>query len=210
MKFQPQACPSQLSPGQSSRQQSSQIQSLENKLQSQKLEWLSIQEKERQLRYLTTKFNKLTLVPDLPTELRLKIWRHAMPGLRIVEVPRLKVNAYSVTHISYIFEDQPIVTLNVYRESREETLRRYTPMFLSDWNDHPQVYVDCNVDTCHFVPPKLVRSGHHITISELDRIISRFMRRMVAGLSHEFLGILSIWPSSIFTKHLSRTTVLSI
>ena len=71
--------------------------------------------------------NHFTLFPKLPIELRLKIWREALPGPRIIE-------AYYDYHESsdgdisdgvIRINQPPPVLLSVCFESREETLRQY-------------------------------------------------------------------------------------
>jgi hypothetical protein len=115
------------------------------------------QHNQRQL-CLMLKSQKFTLFPNLPLELRLKIWRHALPEPRIVKTPRDRENKVignmsgepSTGQVSV--RKPPIHLLQVCRESRQETLMIYRPMLSAQWNDR-QVYVDYNIDTCYIATP---------------------------------------------------------
>jgi hypothetical protein len=77
-----------------------------------------------------------TLFPKLPIELRLKIWRLALPPGRHVKMDLSHHFSESPTAPEYVTmkedEHSPPITLYVNRESREETLRHYTVIFRTD------------------------------------------------------------------------------
>jgi hypothetical protein len=71
--------------------------------------------------------NEFTLFPKLPVELRLKIWRAALPGPRIIEAYydyEESVNG-DISDGVIRTNQPPPVLLSVCHESREETLRKY-------------------------------------------------------------------------------------
>jgi hypothetical protein len=77
-----------------------------------------------------SELDTFTLFLDFPVELRLKTWRHAFPGPRVV-----KVNSYGTVkqdgyHFHAFYSTSPVpIVLSVCQESREEALRHYHPSF---------------------------------------------------------------------------------
>lgn len=82
---------------------------------------------------------EFTRFPDLPTELRLRIWRHAMPGPRYLEVgfaaiPQMpsespndyaNTNMYSAFDTSHIHCNNAVALSSTCHESRDEFRRHY-------------------------------------------------------------------------------------
>lgn len=71
--------------------------------------------------------------PRLPTEIRLKIWAHALP-VRILPVRLTSPLVLSSSTVHFTCQESPPVLLSVCRESRYETLRCYT--LVSDTHKH--------------------------------------------------------------------------
>lgn len=103
-----------------------------------------------------TKFN------ELPPELRIKIWQHAMPDSRTVAVKspyaRQKNTPRSLEEAMYEAHDQEDTwysttqipaLLHVNAEARHEALKHYT-LSLGVGSAQPRVYVDFNRDTIFF------------------------------------------------------------
>ncbi|KAH8595242.1 hypothetical protein B0O99DRAFT_162550 [Bisporella sp. PMI_857] len=65
-----------------------------------------------------------TLFSELPTELRLKIWEHALPPRRILTI------TYSTVRSIYLSRTPPPTTLSITCESRSLTLHHYAPLIL--------------------------------------------------------------------------------
>lgn len=84
-----------------------------------------------------TSFN---LFPQLPVELRLRIWRHSLPVPRKVRVYP-NANALATSHIATSWASREVVptVLHICRESRAEGLLHYQLTFGSN-NQTPQVY----------------------------------------------------------------------
>jgi len=95
--------------------------------------------------------------PQLPAELRLKIWSHLLPGPRLVEV------VWKVTRIHtpvsnpsnpkrikarYIGNERPPNLLHVCQESREEARRSLTLRLATD-DQHSPIFVDPVRDTIY-------------------------------------------------------------
>ena len=98
------------------------------------------------------KLNNFTFFPELPFELRLKIWRQAFPGPRVV-----KVNSYGMVNLDgYCFHafcsaSQLPIVLSVCQESRAEALRYYHPSFGMRYPSIPSIiYFNCDIDTLYF------------------------------------------------------------
>lgn len=87
------------------------------------------------------------LFPDLPIELRMKVWEHAFPA-RVVNL------IYDQYHDRFhSFNSTPPLLLHVHRESREMGLKLYHLCFGTE-SFEARVYFDFNKE---FVLP-----GHHI------------------------------------------------
>jgi hypothetical protein len=97
------------------------------------------------------KLTSFTLFPDLPTEIRLKIWGLLAPGPRTVIVQyNTKYNEFNGKRIStftgWTSPDPPPVILSICREARSEALKSYQPA-LGSYFHHPKIYVDFSNDT---------------------------------------------------------------
>ncbi|KAH8744576.1 hypothetical protein BGZ57DRAFT_719052, partial [Hyaloscypha finlandica] len=99
--------------------------------------------------------------PELPLEVRQKIWRHALPGPRVLQVIREKSSTkYRAKPASY-GGHQPSI-LSVSRESREEALRFLTPVFNAYWNleiDAPYFEIKSNDDDAVTRLAQMTRAG---------------------------------------------------
>jgi hypothetical protein len=109
-----------------------------------------------------------------------------MPGPRIVESEQqiewtIFGNLYGSSPKSS-FGTKPIVLLEVCRESREETLKRYSPILSTKFNDF-QVYFDHKVDTCFIVPT--LPQGDILWIMEQQ--IAESLRSVIDGFCEDFL-----------------------
>lgn len=80
--------------------------------------------------------DSFTVFPDLPTEMRLKIWRSAFPPARHLKLDLSHHFSESTVSPDNMAmkedEHEPPVTLLVNRESREETLKHYTVVWRTD------------------------------------------------------------------------------
>lgn len=94
---------------------------------------------------------KFTLFPDLPSELRIKIWALAQPGPRIIKVMKNELMYGGVSSAT-----SPPVLLHVCRESRYETLKVFSLLLEGSTtfalhpveDDVPQsIYVNPKIDT---------------------------------------------------------------
>jgi hypothetical protein len=80
---------------------------------------------------------------ELPTEIRLKIWLHCLPGPRAVEVD------YGERSEFLYSKYPPPIALRICRESRAEALKHYELAFHSRPNAG-QIYFDFSRDSLHF------------------------------------------------------------
>lgn len=81
--------------------------------------------------------------PELPTEIRLKIWKHCLPGPRAVEVDYGE-------HSEFLSSKYPPpIALHICRESRAEALKHYELAFDSGPNAG-RIYFDFSQDGLHF------------------------------------------------------------
>jgi hypothetical protein len=95
-----------------------------------------------------------TLFPDLPFELRLKIWRLIAPGPRTVSVQYLmkydNFNGKRISKFSGWGSPDPVpIILHICREARVEALKTYQPAFRSYFHE-AKTYIDFEVDTILF------------------------------------------------------------
>jgi hypothetical protein len=81
--------------------------------------------------------------PELPTEIRLQIWRHCLPGPRAVEVD------YGHGSEFLYSEYPPPIALHICRESRIEALKHYELAFDSKPNAC-RIYFNFSRDGLHF------------------------------------------------------------
>lgn len=90
-----------------------------------------------------------TLFPNLAKELRLVIWKKALPGPRIVELiyhRRKKDSEGDVIPGHFTSRCHLPINLSVCQESRREALKQYKLSFATR-NSDPKVYFDPSVDT---------------------------------------------------------------
>jgi hypothetical protein len=120
---------------------------------------------------------QFSLFPQLPIELRLKIWRETLPGPRIVELP--SVNIHQRSGWSPVLAGP--IALQINRESREQTLSFYKLCFSSLNHTSPGTYINFTVDTVFmarntfgmgaindFLAPMLAQFGDKIQDLALD------------------------------------------
>lgn len=91
-------------------------------------------------------FTCFTLFPELPSEMRLKIWRHIFPGPRIVGIQP------SFTHSRFTgwkSMDWPPLVLQITHESREEALKYYRLSFATA-SEPATIYFNFRTDTLRF------------------------------------------------------------
>jgi hypothetical protein len=125
-----------------------------------------------------SKFQRFSLFPKLPLEIRLEIWRLSLPeGPRVLQAIRklpsstshdphgtLGQAPYKVRPVSYGGHQIPILSVN--RESRAEALQYLTLIWGTYWNlelDAPYFEIRNNWDDCVTLIPELRKKG------ELDR-----------------------------------------
>jgi len=95
-----------------------------------------------------------TLFPQLPLELRLKIWQTMLPGPRTVNIRyQMKYDSFNGKTISsftgWTSPDPVPVGLHVCQESREESLKHYQKSFGSYFHAS-KIYFDFSRDTLRF------------------------------------------------------------
>jgi hypothetical protein len=103
-----------------------------------------------------------TLFPNLPPELRIKIWHFSLPGPRIIEVKPLADGPFSERAFHFNGAHPPPV-LGACRESRGIALSVYKPLFETDilrnrtlgnkLKELPLVYIDPAHDTIYVSTP---------------------------------------------------------
>jgi hypothetical protein len=113
-----------------------------------------------------------TLFPDLPLELRLKIWFFIAPGPRTVSIKYKGLSFYSIgkgfsAAAGWRSPDPVPIVLHICRESRTEALKSYQLAFGSYL--HPgRIYFDFSKDTLRFgnsqgdaymTVPEMLQSG---------------------------------------------------
>lgn len=100
-----------------------------------------------------------TLFPELPSELRLKIWRFCVPGPRTVGVQYKMKRDYfdgkrKFNFLGWRSSDPIPVILQICHESRSEALKSCRPAFGSFFHQ-PSIYIDFEIDAVHFVNERL-------------------------------------------------------
>jgi hypothetical protein len=109
----------------------------------------------------TGPLQSFTLFPELPFELRLKIWSFIAPGPRVVGInyrnQRAKRRGISVTfyhnRAGWTSPDPVPIILHISQESRTEGLKSLKTTFGSHWFPG-EVYFDFEKDTLHFANGK--------------------------------------------------------
>ena len=95
-----------------------------------------------------------TYFPKLPAEIRLKIWKDALPGPRIIRIqlkfeprqPRIEGQKKKPQVSRFVASRPPPIGLRVCRESRIEALKEYEIGFPTKTSP-AQTYVNYNLDT---------------------------------------------------------------
>lgn len=90
-----------------------------------------------------TTFDSFPLFPTLPSELRLKIWQHALPGPSVLPI------RFSKSRSLYTTPVRPSSLLSTTSESRAVFLSIYTNLILSP-SFQSSVYIDFEHDTIFF------------------------------------------------------------
>jgi hypothetical protein len=95
-----------------------------------------------------------TLFPQLPYEIRLKIWRFAIPGPRVVplhfELRDVTSDGKPISKFSPWRSSDPVpVVLHICHDARAEALKSLGRAFGTHFHE-PQVYVNFDIDTILF------------------------------------------------------------
>jgi hypothetical protein len=96
-----------------------------------------------------------TLFPKFPPELRLRVWKYALPGPRYIEVQLIydedweESEVESVKSWNYVCKDNVPVLFFVCRESRAEVVKRYQPLRPTEVGSEV-VYYNASVDVLVF------------------------------------------------------------
>ncbi len=140
--------------------------------------------------------HEFTLFPNLAVELRLKIWKFALPGPRSIKIRRVKTDesAYSKQNFRITGMNEVPALLRTCHESRTEALRFYKRMFGSV-DGRPQ-YFDPSIDTlilfsCPWRHPKLTRLLRDFVITEY-LVVGRGSR---SKPSNHFKSLFLAFPS---------------
>ena len=83
--------------------------------------------------------SKFTFFPKLPSELRVMVWRHSMPGARIVELFWNEDTGICTSTCP------PPITLSISREARSVALAYYKLCFQMG-DAQPRIYFDMDID----------------------------------------------------------------
>jgi hypothetical protein len=141
---------------------------------------------------MSSKINRddltFTLFSDLPTELQIKIWRHALPGPRIIQLHYL--NGTFSFHGAC-----PPPLLHTCRISREVALSIFEPAFTRDGQRVP-IYIDLAHDTLYLAAD--------LEMCERTAGFFRDFKENVRSLAVEISSeedlekaIVDIWPLSL-------------
>ncbi|TAQ88116.1 hypothetical protein B7494_g3580 [Chlorociboria aeruginascens] len=119
---------------------------------------------------------RFTLFPDLPCELRIKIWKLAEPGPRTVRIQyNMNYKSWNGKFIAdfkgWTSPDPAPTILHVCQESRAEALRTYSPAFGSYFHA-PKVYINFSIDTLKFDNPQKDGLGEGSDIYLLDTFLA--------------------------------------
>jgi len=129
----------------------------------------------------TEPLHSFTLFPELPFELRLKIWSYIAPGPRVVGInyrnQRVKRRGQNVTFLhnraGWNSPDPVPVILHICHESRTEGLKSLRTTFGSHWFPG-EVYFDFERDTLHFGHGK-ARDYLNNNVGPSDYLLDVFM-----------------------------------
>ncbi|KAN0114819.1 hypothetical protein V8E51_004363 [Hyaloscypha variabilis] len=109
----------------------------------------------------------LSRFPDLPLELRTKIWHSALPGIRLVETRFVNRPCH------FPVPTLPTPLLHVSQEAREVALKRYRPLYRLS-SPLPLIYIDPNVD--------ILFINEHV--QQLDAVLSELDVDVLQCLRH--------------------------
>ncbi|RDW84924.1 hypothetical protein BP6252_02514 [Coleophoma cylindrospora] len=111
----------------------------------------------------TPRSARFHLFAQLPTELRLKIWKHCLPGPRILKI------SYNASLREYTSSTRAPVTLSINQEARAQTLLTYNSLALTTPRTAPPIPIDYTFDTVY--------------ISDLAPILQMHMHDLLYNLS---------------------------
>lgn len=116
-----------------------------------KLDISSLQEENIQLKNLVTLLteanqrlqHQLTVFPliKLPKELRLSIWTAMVPRPQVIRIRKTN------RRLHFVCSSPPPITLHIYRESRDHTLRLFKVFYIRSNAVLRPVYFRLNLDT---------------------------------------------------------------
>lgn len=133
-----------------------------------------------------------TLFPELPIEIRLKIWRHALPGSRVIgtclerrysisDTWHLQQKYMSIRHRSLLSCKTP-VPLFVCQESRNEALRFYQLRHVLGFTQKP-VYIDFSRDIIYLEDLQEDSPSARITVHNLANLLEDGNRSAIQFLA---------------------------
>lgn len=110
----------------------------------------------------------------LPTELRLQIWEHTMPGPRVVEIDVELSCPKGQRSCTYTSRTAIPILLHVHRESREFGRKCYQLSFACHhdkrYRGAPTVWSNFDIDTFYFRPIKVFGEVGVITVTNIHHI----------------------------------------
>ncbi|TVY59257.1 hypothetical protein LSUE1_G009434 [Lachnellula suecica] len=158
-----------------------------------------------------------TLFPQLPLELRLKIWQHILPAPRTVNIQyKMKYDKFdgkTVGSFTGWTSPTPIpLGLRICRESRDETLKHYQRSFGSYF--HPsKIYFDFSKDTLRFGDEEGTTNNYLLDVflgggyhgaNDVEKV-----KKMVVGINDELYGRrYFIWNEIRLFRSLRELTVM--
>lgn len=129
-----------------------------------------------------------TLFPNLPTELQIKIWRHALPGPRIIQLHYL--NGTFSFHGA-----RPPTVLHACRTSREVALSVFEPAFTRDGQRAP-IYIDLAHDTLYLAAQLAMCKRTADSFPDFKKI-ARSLAVEVSSEKDLEKAVVDIWPPSL-------------
>jgi hypothetical protein len=151
--------------------------------------------------------SSFTCFKELPPELRLKIWEHALPGRRVVDI-NLSISRDRITTA------KPPILLFVCFESRSVVLDHYVVTFKP--SKHPAgTYISPHLDTILLLPPcpttyyqlpkcfECFHFDYHSRLSRYDTLSAQYIQN-VALYDFGLEGLGSVWK---FFSAMEKLTV---
>lgn len=160
---------------------------------------------------ITEPAQRFTCFPKLPAELRLRIWKYALPGPRLVRIylkleprqPRQEGEKKKPQVSRLTTSQPPPVGLRVCRESRIEALKEYELAFPTKTSP-AQTYINFTTDT--IIMDRLASYFPHTYRQTLDNSRSKYKKKVI--LHREFSKIrfivvdeLFIWSQRLLTSN---------